>query len=97
LFVPESTMDHNNWLRLLQSRRAPRAAAATAAPHHPSVQLEADSSKAFLMIRDEHGKPVFQLNADSNGAFIQVRDSNGQEVVRFKADSSGVRGNIRAN
>ena len=95
LFVPESTMDHNNWLRLLQAGRAPRAAAA--APHHPSVQLEADSSKAFLMIRDEHGKPVFQLNADSNGAFIQVRDSNGQEVVRFKADSSGVRGNIRAN
>ena len=95
LFVPESTMDHNNWLGLLRGARAPRAT--TSGSHHASVQLEADSSKAFLMIRDEHGKPVFQLNADSNGAFIQVRDSNGQEIVRFKADSSGVKGNIHAN
>ena len=93
LFVPESTMEHDNWLRWFQGTRAPHVTAS----HHPSVQLQTDSSAAFLMIRDEHGKPVFQLNADSNGAFIQVRDSNGQEVVRFQADSKGVKGNIRGN
>jgi hypothetical protein len=93
LYVPLSTLDHNNSYSWFQGRSARRAVAVS----NPGVQLEANKSKAFLMIRDEHGKPVFQLNADSNGAFIQVRDSNGQEVVRFQADSSGVKGNIRGN
>lgn len=99
LFVPQSTLEHNNWYSWFQSRSAPRATHAPRAPSasHPLVELQADSNAAFLMIRDEHGKPVFQLNADSQGAFIQVRDSNGQEVVRFEANSKGVKGNIRSN
>jgi len=99
LFVPQSTLDHNNWYSWFQGRSAPRATQAPRAPSagHPLVQLQADSNAAFLMIRDEHGKPVFQLNADSQGAFIQVRDSNGQEVVRFEANSKGVKGNIHSN
>lgn len=93
LFVPRSMMEDKNWFRWFRDPPAPRAAAA----RHSSLQLQADSNKAFLMIRDEHGNPVFQLNADSEGAFIQVRDSNGQEIVRFRADSTGVQGNIRSN
>jgi hypothetical protein len=93
LYVPQSMLDHKNWFRWFRDPPAPR----TPASHGASFQLQADSSKAFLMIRDEHGNPVFQLNADSDGAFIQVRDSNGQEVVRFKADSNGVKGNLRSN
>ncbi|HEV8124737.1 MAG TPA: hypothetical protein VGP80_10860 [Gemmatimonadales bacterium] len=99
LFVPQTTLDHNNWYPWFQGRSAPRATLAPRAPSasHPLVQLQADSNAAFLMIRDEHGKPVFQLNADSQGAFIQVRDSNGQEVLRFEANSKGVKGNIHSN
>ncbi|MEP7327541.1 MAG: hypothetical protein ABI836_16440 [Gemmatimonadota bacterium] len=99
LFVPQSTLDHSNWFHRFQNHSAPAAAAAPAAPvaSRANVQLQADSAGAFLMIRDEHGKPVFQLNADSNGAFIQVRDSNGQEVLRFQADAKGVKGNIHSN
>lgn len=93
LFVPEAVMAQDNWFRWFQGSHTPRVAAS----HPSSVQLQADSNAAFLMIRDEHGNPVFQLNADSQGAFIQVRDSNGEEVVRFEANAKGVKGNIHAN
>lgn len=95
LLVPQSTLDHNDWFHRFRGGNTPAPRASSS--NLPNVQLQADSGGAFLMIRDEHGKPVFQLNADSNGAFIQVRDSNGQEVVRFQADSKGVKGNIRSN
>ncbi len=65
-----------------------------AQPHGVSVNLQADSVGAFMMIRDKNGRPVFQLNADSAGAFLLVRDSNGKEVVRFHADSLGVAGRV---
>lgn len=62
--------------------------------HSATVNLQADSAGAFMMIRDKNGRPVFQLNADSAGAFLLVRDSNGKEVVRFHADSLGVAGRV---
>lgn len=62
-----------------------------------SLNLRADASGAFMLIRDEKGRPVFQLDADSQGAFIQIRDSNGKEVVRFRADSQGVAGRINSD
>jgi hypothetical protein len=58
------------------------------------MSLAATAAGAFMLIRDEKGRPVFQLNADSTGAFIQIRDSNGKEVVRFRADSQGIKGRI---
>lgn len=66
-------------------------------PREGGLNLRADARGAFMLIRDEKGRPVFQLNADSQGAFIQIRDSNGKEVVRFRADSQGVVGRVEAN
>lgn len=87
LEIPRSMLDGKDWAaHWRRSRVAPHPAA--------GFQLQADSSGAFMMIRDEHGKPVFQLNADSSGAFMQFRDSTGKEVFRFRADSTGVKGNI---
>ena len=62
-----------------------------------SLSLQANAGGAFMLIKDEKGRPVFQLNADSSGAFIQIRDSNGKEVVRFHADSQGVKGRMNSN
>lgn len=94
LMAPRAVLEQKNWFRWFQRQRA---APVAPSPTRASLQLQADSSKAFLMIRDEKGNPVFQLNADSEGAFFQVRDSNGQEIVRFRADSSGVQGNIQSD
>ena len=66
-------------------------------PSEGSLDLRANAAGAFMLIKDEKGRPVFQLNADSQGAFIQIRDSNGKEVVRFRADQQGVIGNIDSN
>jgi hypothetical protein len=92
LVALRSALEKQHWYRSL---RAPAPAARHA--RGASFQLDADSSKAFMMIRDEHGNPVFQLNADSEGAFLQVRDSTGKEIVRFRADSTGVQGNLNSD
>jgi hypothetical protein len=94
IYVPNTELSGKGWF----SRRGHETsiAPATVSQDKGSVNLKADASGAFMLIRDERGKPVFQLNADSNGAFIQVRDSNGKEVLRFRADSQGVVGRAGA-
>ena len=62
-----------------------------------SFSMQANAAGAFMLIKDDKGRPVFQLNADSQGAFIQIRDSNGKEVVRFRADSQAVVGRVDSN
>jgi hypothetical protein len=61
------------------------------------LNLQADASGAFMLIKDEKGRPIFQMNADSGGAFIQIRDTNGKEVMRFRADSQGVVARMDSN
>jgi hypothetical protein len=90
LEIPRAMLNGRDWAD--HFRRSPAGSHAAS-----GFQLQADSSGAFMMIRDQHGKPVFQLNADSSGAFIQFRDSNGKELLRFHADSTGVKGNLQAN
>jgi hypothetical protein len=87
LYVPASQMEGLPWFQ--------RASVTTHAPTgEGSFSMQANAAGAFMLIKDEKGRPVFQLNADSDGAFIQIRDSNGKEVVRFRAASQGVVGRV---
>ena len=90
LFIPTADLEE-----IPGFNRAARAPVAS--PGEGSLNLRADGSGAFMLIKDEKGRPVFQLNADSGGAFIQIRDSNGKEVMRFRADSQGVVGRMDSN
>jgi hypothetical protein len=90
IYVPSGTLDSTPWFN--HSSRSGRPAS-----NQGSFNLRADSAGAFMLIKDEKGRPVFQLNADSQGAFIQIRDSNGKEVVRFRADQKGVIGNFNSD
>lgn len=89
IFIPQSDLKDIPWFSQAAERKS--------TPSEGSLNLRADASGAFMLIRDEKGRPVFQLNADSQGAFIQIRDSNGKEVVRFRADSQGVDGRVEAD
>lgn len=97
LFAQRSDMERKNWFRWFRDAPPPSAPLTSSASTGASFQMNADSTGAFMMLRDGQGKPVFQMNADSTGAFIQVRDSNGEEILRFKADSTGVQGSLHAN
>ena len=90
VYVPEGTLKDFPWFNHEKGREIP-------AVNQGGVSLSANAAGAFMLIKDEKGRPVFQLNADSQGAFIQIRDSNGKEVVRFRADSQGVEGQARSN
>jgi hypothetical protein len=89
IYIPKSDLKDLPWLS--------HADEVASDPGEGSFNLRADASGAFMLIRDEKGRPVFQLNADSQGAFIQIRDSNGKEVVRFRADSQGAIGRVESN
>jgi hypothetical protein len=87
LYIPASEVGNNPWFnRVSRSGSLP--------PSEGSFNLQANAAGAFMLIKDDKGRPVFQLNADSQGAFIQIRDSNGKEIVRFRADSQGVVGRV---
>ena len=89
LYVPTSELGDNSWFNRVTRRVGPAGSA-----DGGSLNLQADAAGAFMLIKDDKGRPIFQLNADSQGAFIQIRDSNGKEVVRFRADSQGVVGRV---
>ena len=90
LYIPASKLREIPWFNHFNESEAPPA-------NQGGVSLQANAAGAFMLIKDEKGRPVFQLNADSQGAFIQIRDSNGREVVRFRADSQGVEGQAHSN
>lgn len=88
LFVPIAELAGQPWFH-----RGPRVTrVGKGATNEGSFSLQAGAAGAFMLIKDDKGRPIFQLNADSQGAYIQIRDSNGTEVVRFRADSQGVKG-----
>lgn len=93
IFIPVGELGDSPWFNRI-TRRTRQVRNGTA---EGSVDLQASAAGAFMLIKDEKGRPVFQLNADSQGAFIQIRDSNGKEVVRFRADSQGVVGRVLPN
>ena len=90
VYVPAGTLKDFPWFNHAKGSEAPPA-------NQGGLSLSANAAGAFMLIKDEKGRPVFQLNADSQGAFIQIRDSNGKEVVRFRADSQGVQGHAHSN
>ena len=95
IFAPASAVSGKNWF-------VPPAHGAHQAPsgvsaNNSSVNFQANAAGAFMLIKDEKGRPVFQLNADSQGAFIQIRDSNGKEVMRIRADSQGLEGQANSD
>lgn len=93
IFVPLSEVADAPWFSRITRRSQERRIDA----NEGSLDLQAGANGAFMLIKDDKGRPVFQLNADSQGAFIQIRDSNGKEVVRFRADSQGVVGRVQPN
>ena len=90
LYIPEARLREIPWFNHVKPSEAPPA-------RQGGLSLQANAAGAFMLIKDDKGRPVFQLNADSSGAFIQIRDSNGKEVVRFRADSQGVEGQAHSN
>jgi hypothetical protein len=90
IFIPAREVEDIPWFNNFRRDQPVRNSAA-------GLSLSANAAGAFMLIKDDKGRPVFQLNADSSGAFIQIRDSNGKEVVRFRADSNGVQGQARSN
>jgi hypothetical protein len=94
LFVPERELRGKSWFHH-SIPDVPPVPASTAG-HQAGIDLQADSSGAFMLIKDKNGHPIFQLSADSTGAFIQIHDSNGKEVVRFRADSGGLSGRVKS-
>ena len=90
LYVPAATVSRVSWFNHFNATEAPPV-------KEGGLSLQANGAGAFMLIKDDKGRPVFQLNADSSGAFIQIRDSNGREVVRFRADSQGVQGTAHSN
>jgi hypothetical protein len=90
LYIPAARLNDIPWFSHSERSEAPPV-------RQGGLSLQANAAGAFMLIKDDKGRPVFQLNADSGGAFIQIRDSNGREVVRFRADSQGVRGQAHSN
>ena len=91
IYIPASDLEEIPWFNHASRENS------NLSPGEGSLDLRANAAGAFMLIKDEKGRPVFQLNADSQGAFIQIRDSNGKEVVRFRADQQGVIGNINSD
>ena len=91
IYIPASEIGDNPWFS-----RVTRVGSSSDS-EGGSFNLRANAAGAFMLIKDDKGRPIFQLNADSQGAFIQIRDSNGKEVVRFRADSQGVVGRALPN
>lgn len=96
LYIPASKLKEIPWFNHFNRDETPERSEAPPA-NQGGLSLSANAAGAFMLIKDDKGRPVFQLNADSSGAFIQIRDSNGKEVVRFRADSQGVQGRAHSN
>ena len=90
LYIPAAKLNEIPWFNHVKKNDLPPAG-------QGGLSLQANAGGAFMLIKDDKGRPVFQLNADSNGAFIQIRDSNGKEVLRFRADSQGAQGRSHSN
>ena len=96
MYIPQSKLQEIPWFNHFKASEASRARGRSR-DSQGGMSFQANAAGAFMLIKDDKGRPVFQLNADSGGAFIQIRDSNGKEVVRFRADSQGVEGGTRSH